>query len=326
MSERILVTGGAGYIGSQAVKTLGERGFSVLTYDDLSTGHREAVLHGELVAGDVGDRDLLAKTVRDFRPDAVMHFAASIQVGESVQRPLKYYRNNTANTLGLLEVLLEEGVRLFVFSSSAAVYGIPERIPVSESAPLAPINPYGSSKMMIELMLRDLGYSAGDFRSVSLRYFNVAGADPGGKIGQRYREATHLITRALKCAAGELERLEIFGTDYDTPDGTCIRDYIHVADLIDAHVRALEYLADGGKSDVFNLGYGHGYSVYEVVDAVRRVTGRDFPIVETGRREGDPPALVADSEKAKSGLSWKPQYDDLEFIIRTAWSWENRSR
>jgi len=320
---RIMVTGGAGYIGSHVVKLLGENGHEILVYDNLSTGHREAVLCGELVVGDLADRRLLEDTVREFAPEAVMHFAAFIQVGESVNEPVKYYRNNTCNTLNLLDVMVLHGVGMFIFSSTAAVYGIPERIPVDESAPLNPINPYGQSKVFVEKVLRDLSAAEG-LKYVSLRYFNVAGADPGGRIGQKYGEATHLITRALKTAKGELPRLQIYGTDYGTPDGTCIRDYIHVVDLADAHILALEFLSAAGESEVFNLGYGHGYSVREVVETARKVTGIDFPVEETGRREGDPPELVADSTRLKSRLNWEPRHDDLEFIIKTAWEWERR--
>jgi UDP-glucose 4-epimerase len=322
MSRRILVTGGAGYIGSHVVKVLGEEGYEVLTYDNLSTGNSWAVLHGDLVVADLSDRESLTRVLQEFRPDAVMHFAASVVVPESVREPLKYYRNNTVNTLSLCEALHGEGVGRLIFSSTAAVYGIPETIPVREDAPMIPINPYGSSKMMTEHILRDLDFASADFRYVSLRYFNVAGADGGGGIGQAYKEATHIITRALKAALGEFEKLQIFGTDYPTPDGTCIRDYIHVDDLAKAHILALRYLLDGGGSDVMNCGYGHGYSVRDVVDMAKKVTGVDFRVEETGRREGDPPALVADSSKIKAVLRWKPDYDDLEYIIKTAWEWE----
>jgi len=322
--SRILVSGGAGYIGSHVVKALGEAGYEVLTYDNLSTGHRRAVLHGELVVGDLANRDLLRQTVADFAPDAVMHFAASIEVGESVHRPLKYYRNNTVNALNLLEVLQELGVGRFIFSSTAAVYGEPEVIPVREDAPLLPINPYGASKMMSERLLADLALADPRFRYVALRYFNVAGADSLVRIGQDYRNPTHLITRALKTAKGEFDKLQVFGTDYPTPDGTCIRDYIHVDDLAAAHIVALRHLLDGGDSDVFNCGYGHGYSVHEVIAVARRVTGVDFRVEETSRREGDPPALVADSGRIRRSLGWQPAYDNLEYIIRTAWEWEKR--
>ena len=322
MSVRVLVTGGAGYIGSHVVKLLGERGYEVITYDNLSTGHEWAVLYGRLVVGDLADRDKLRKVFEEFRPEAVMHFAAHIVVPESVREPLKYYRNNVANTINLLEIMEEFGVNKFIFSSSAAVYGIPEEIPVSEGAPLKPINPYGETKATVERILKDLSSSGSGFRYVSLRYFNVAGADPEGRIGFAYPNPTHLIIRAVKAAKGDFKRLEIYGTDYPTPDGTCIRDYIHVTDLAEAHILALELLLNGGQSEVFNCGYGHGYSVREVIDAVKSVTGRDFPVVDAPRREGDPPILVADSCRIKEKLGWEPKYDDLEFIIRTAWEWE----
>ncbi|RKX63401.1 MAG: UDP-glucose 4-epimerase GalE [Thermodesulfobacteriota bacterium] len=321
---KILVTGGAGYIGSHVVKLLGENGYEVLTYDNLSTGHKWAVLYGDLIKADLADKETLRKVFKEFKPDAVMHFAASIVVPESVKNPLKYYRNNVVNTINLLEAMEEFGVKNFIFSSSAAVYGIPEKIPISENAPLNPINPYGETKATVERILRDLANSRDNFRYVSLRYFNVAGADPEGKIGFAYPEATHLIIRALKVAKGEIEKLEIYGTDYPTPDGTCIRDYIHVMDIAEAHLIALEYLLDGGESDVFNCGYGHGFSVKEVVETVKKVTGRKFKVIEAERRPGDPPFLVADNSKIKEKLQWKPKYDDLEFIIKTAWDWENK--
>lgn len=319
---KILVIGGAGYIGSHVVKALGERGHEVLTYDNLSTGNRWAVLYGEIVAADLLDTDKLKNVLMDFKPDAVMHFAASIIVSESVQDPLKYYRNNTANTLNLLECLHGCGIKTMIFSSTAAVYGIPENVSVSEKTLMKPINPYGTSKMMTELILNDLAFADKDFKYVSLRYFNAAGADKNGKIGQAYKESTHLITRALKTAKGEFPKLEIYGTDYPTPDGTCIRDYIHVDDLANAHLLALEYLKEGKDSAVFNCGYGHGYSVKEVVDTVKRVTGKDFSIENACRREGDPPALIADNSYIKEKLNWKPCHDDLEYIVQTAWQWE----
>ncbi len=320
--RRVLVTGGAGYIGSHTVKLLGERGYELLTYDNLSTGNEWAVLYGRLVKGDLADRELLRRVFKEFRPQAVIHFAAYIVVPESVREPLKYYRNNVANTLNLLEVMEEYGVDRLVFSSSAAVYGIPEEIPVGEDAPLRPINPYGETKATVERILRDLSGSGKAFRYVSLRYFNVAGADPEGKIGFAYPNPTHLIIRAVKTAAGEYEKLYVYGDDYPTPDGTCIRDYIHVTDLAQAHLLALEYLFEGGESTVLNCGYGRGYSVLEVVDTVKRVTGVDFKVEITGRREGDPPVLVARAQKIKRLLGWSPKYDDLEFIVKTAWDWE----
>ncbi len=320
---KILVTGGAGYIGSHVVKELGKRNYELLIYDNLSTGHEWAVLYGSLAKGDLSDSNFLKKVIKEFKPEAIMHFAASIQVEKSVKEPLKYYRNNTANTLNLLEALIENNVRKFIFSSTAAVYGIPERIPVNENAPLNPINPYGSSKMFTELILKDLAFST-DFNYVSLRYFNVAGADPEGKIGQAYQEPTHLITRALKTAKGEFDKLLIFGADYQTPDGTCIRDYIHVDDLSEAHVLVLEYLLSGEKSRIFNCGYGHGYSVKEVIHTVKKITGIDFKTEEVGRRAGDPPILIADSQRLKTELKWKPHYADLEYIVKTAWDWEKK--
>jgi len=320
---KILVTGGAGYIGSHVVKMLGEKGHDITVYDNLSTGHDWALLYGKLIRGDLADRGLLEKTVKELGPDAVIHFAASIQVEESVRKPLLYYRNNVANTLNLLESVADSGVKHFIYSSTAAVYGIPEKIPVDEGAPLKPINPYGASKVMIERVLEDVAHTA-DFTYVALRYFNVAGADPGGRIGQAYKEATHLITRALKTAKGESEKLLIYGTDYPTPDGTCIRDYIHVEDLAEAHLRALDYLRDEGRSDRMNCGYGHGFSVREVVDTAKKVTGVDFRVEETGRRAGDPPALIADSRLLRDRTGWQPRYDDLTFIIGTAWEWELR--
>jgi UDP-glucose 4-epimerase len=320
---KVLVTGGAGYIGSHVVRALGQRGDEIVVYDNLSTGHKWAVLYGRLVEGDLSDKSLLDQIIKEFRPDAVMHFAAFIQVEESVREPVRYFRNNTANTLNLLEVMKENSIRNFIFSSTAAVYGIPEKIPINEDAPLNPVNPYGASKAAVEWMLNDLSH-ASDFGYISLRYFNVAGADPGGRIGQAYKEVTHLITRSLKTAMGVFEKLQIFGTDYPTPDGTCIRDYIHVDDLAMAHLLTLDYLLDKGKSRVFNCGYGYGHSVKEVVEAVRKVTRIDFRTEEVARRPGDPPLLVADSSRLKKELNWRPVHADLEYIIKTAWEWEKK--
>ncbi len=322
--SRVFVTGGAGYIGSHVVLALGEAGHEVLTYDNLSTGHREAVLHGELVIGDLADREHLRRTVREFRPDAVLHFAASIEVAESVAKPLKYYRNNTANALNLLETVREAGIGKYIFSSTAAVYGTPASLPVMEQAPQQPINPYGTSKMISERFLADLAVAEGSFRYVALRYFNVAGADPDIRLGQDYANPTHLITRALKTALGIYPQLQVFGTDYPTPDGTCIRDYIHVADLARAHLDALGFLNGGGASRIYNCGYGHGFSVREVIEAARRVTGIDFRVEDAPRRQGDPAELVAGSGLIRSELGWQPRHDDLEFILRTAWEWEKK--
>ncbi len=318
---KILVTGGAGYIGSHVVNALGERGHDIIVYDNLSTGHEWAVLCGKLEIGDIEDSSRLNAVMNAFRPDAVMHFAALIQVEESVREPLKYYRNNVANTLNLLDAMDRNGIRSFIYSSSAAVYGIPDKLLVDESVPLHPINPYGASKAMVETVLGDMPQT-GDFRFIALRYFNVAGADPKNRIGQAYLDATHLITRALKTAQGEFAKLFIFGTDYPTPDGTCIRDYIHVVDLANAHLLALDYLMETRRSDIVNCGYGRGFSVREVVAAAKKVTGINFPVEEAPRRAGDPPQLVADSTKLRSITGWQPCHDDLEFIIRTAWNWE----
>jgi len=323
---KVLVTGGAGYIGSHVVKALGERGHHVAVYDNLASGNRWAVLGGDLVVADLADAEALRRVLESFRPDAVMHFAAFIIVHESVSDPLKYYRNNTANTINLLSEMRRAGVNMFVFSSTAAVYGIAEKVPIGEDAPLRPINPYGTSKMVTELVLRDMSLAHPEFRYCSLRYFNVAGADKDLRIGQAYKESTHLITRALKAAKGEFEKLDIFGTDYPTPDGTCIRDYIHVDDLALAHIDALDYLAKGGRSEAMNCGYGHGYSVREVVEAAKKVTGIDFRAETAPRREGDPPVLLADNRKLKRLLGWTPLYDDLEYIIRTAWLWESEKK
>ena len=320
---KILVTGGAGYIGSHVVRTLGEAGHELVVYDNLSTGHEWAILSGRLVHGDLADKHFITETLKTFRPEAVMHFAASIQVEESVREPLAYYRNNVINTLNLLEAMRETGVRRFIYSSTAAVYGIPAKIPVDERAPSRRSIPTAPRRVMVETVLADLS-AATDFRYSALRYFNVAGADPEGRIGQAYQEATHLITRALKTAKGEYPKLSVYGTDYPTPDGTCIRDYIHVDDLAVAHLLALDRLVETGTTTIMNCGYGHGYSVREVVATARKVTGIDFPVEETGRRAGDPPALVADSSLLRRLTGWQPRHDDLEFIIRTAWDWERK--
>jgi UDP-glucose 4-epimerase len=322
---KILITGGAGYIGSHVVASLGEQGHEILIYDNLSGGCREALLFGKLVVGDLSDKDLIQRTIIAFKPDAVMHFAAFIEVKESVQEPLKYYGNNTRNTLNLLDVMTKAGIRNFIFSSTAAVYGIPDQVPIFETAPLLPINPYGRSKHFIELALRDLS-AAKDFRFVSFRYFNAAGADPLARIGERHNPETHLIPLILKTASGGRESINIFGTDYDTADRTCVRDYIHVMDLVDAHNLGLKYLMDGGSSDVFNCGYGHGYSVREVINVSRTITGKDIRVVESPRRAGDPPSLVAECSKIKKRLNWKPRYDDLNAIVKSAWEWEKKKK
>ena len=322
---KVLITGGAGYIGSHVVKALGEKGYDLLIVDNLSNGHREAVLYGKLAIGDIGNKEFLQKVVSEFAPDVVMHFSAFIEVGISVKEPLSFYKNNVIGTLNLLEVLIENKIDKFIFSSTAAVYGIPEKIPIPEEHRINPINPYGKTKAVIEKALEDFS-KAYNFNYVSLRYFNASGSDPSGKIGESHNPETHLIPLVLQTAKGEREAIRIYGTDYPTKDGTCIRDYIHVNDLADAHILAMEYLIEGGKSDVFNCGYGYGYSVREVIETAKKITGKNFKVIEHKRREGDPPILVADSKKLKEKLNWKPKFDDLETIIKTAWNWELNRR
>ena len=319
----ILVTGGAGYIGSHVVLQLAESGERVAVLDDLSTGFREAVIGANLIVGNVGDRPLVSKLLRDYEVETVMHFAARTIVPESVADPLRYYDNNTCATRNLLECCKDAGVQHIVFSSTAAVYGIPADGKANESTQTVPINPYGSSKLMSEWMLRDLA-AAGGPRYVALRYFNVAGCDPKGRIGQSTKNATLLVKVACEAALLKRPRLAIFGTDYDTPDGTSVRDYIHVDDLARAHLDALRYLRDGGASTTLNCGYGHGYSVREVLEAVGRAHGAPVPFVEEPRRAGDPPSLVAVSDKIRQILDWRPQHDDLDFIAQTALAWERR--
>lgn len=321
--KNILVTGGAGYIGSHIVRELEESGFRAIAYDNLSAGHEWAVLPGRLVVGNIQDTGRL-RAVFDYNSiDAVMHMAAHIVVPESLEKPLQYYSNNVLGTLTLLNIMKEFGVNKFIFSSTAAVYGMPEVIPIAEDLSLRPINPYGQSKAMAEQILRDI-CRAEDFRYVTLRYFNAAGADPLTRIGEGKENATHLITQCLRTAAGTKPALKVYGTDYPTFDGTCIRDYIHVNDLSSAHTEALKYLLNGGASDTFNCGYNQGYSVREVIHAVKQVTGADFPVQYVNRRPGDPPILIADSTKIKKKLGWAPQFNDLHTIIKTAWDWEQK--
>jgi UDP-glucose 4-epimerase len=317
----VLVTGGAGYIGSHVANLLTAAARKVVTYDNLSTGHAWAALDSDLVIGDLGDRERLAALFAERRFSAVLHFAAHIWVGESVREPARYYRNNLASALNLFELAAAAGVGHVVFSSTAAVYGEPAVELIDESTPLAPISPYGASKMMAERMLADIAAAVGQ-RYAILRYFNVAGADPRGKIGEATPDNHHLIKVACETALGLRPAVRINGTDYPTPDGTCVRDYIHVDDLARAHLDALRHLEDGGSSIVLNCGYGHGLSVREVIDMVRRVSGVDFRVEEGPRRAGDPPVLVASNARIREVLGWEPRHDDLEFIVRTAWNWE----
>jgi UDP-glucose 4-epimerase len=320
----ILVTGGAGYIGSHMVHELTDAGESVVVLDNLSTGFRFLIpATVPFVTGSTGDRELVAKVIESYHVSAIVHFAASIVVPDSVRDPLGYYRNNTLNTCLLLDAAVAAGVRQFIFSSTAAVYGNPEHVPVRENAPTNSISPYGTSKLMSEIMLHDTA-RAHDLRFVVLRYFNVAGADPKGRTGQATPAATHLIKVACETALGRRPQLSVFGTDYPTPDGTCVRDYIHVSDLVRAHSAALVYLRSGGNSMTFNCGYGRGASVFDVIEAVRRVCGHDFPVEVAGRRAGDPAALVADVQRIRETLEWRPQFDDLDTIVGHAFAWERR--
>jgi UDP-glucose 4-epimerase len=320
---KILITGGAGYIGSHVVKALGALGHSLVIYDNLSTGHREAVTYGDLVVGNLEEREKVDALFAAQRFDAVLHFAGSIVVPESVSNPLKYYQNNTVNSHFLLSLCEKHKVHKFIFSSTAAVYGMTADGVCREDSELAPINPYGQSKLMTEHMLRDLSH-ASPFRYVALRYFNVSGADPEGRIGQSFPEATHLIKVACETACGKRPSIKVFGTDYPTLDGTCVRDYIHVTDLADAHVKALEYLDRGGKSEVLNCGYGHGFSVRDVLGRVKDITGVPIVVIDSPRRPGDPASITARADRIQSVIGWKPKYDDLNVIIRSAYEWEKK--
>lgn len=325
MSQTILVTGGAGYIGSHTVLALQQAGLNVIVLDNLVYGHRELVeaLKVELVVGDIGDRTLLDQLFADRQIDAVMHFSAYAYVGESVNDPAKYYRNNVTATLTLLEAMVAANIKKFIFSSTCATYGIPKSVPIPEEHPQSPINPYGATKLMVERMLADFDV-AYSLKSVCFRYFNAAGADPEGRLGEDHNPETHLIPLVLMAALGKRDTISIFGTDYPTPDGTCVRDYIHVTDLANAHVLGLQYLLNGGDSNVFNLGNGNGFSVKEVIEAAKQVTGREIKVVECDRRPGDPPALVGSSDKAKQLLGWQSQYADLQKILTHAWNWHQK--
>jgi UDP-glucose 4-epimerase len=320
----ILVTGGAGYIGSHMVHELVDAGEPVVVLDNLSTGFRFLIPNSvTFIAGSTGDRTLVSEIVAQQGITAIIHFAASVVVPESIADPLAYYNNNTTNTCALLDVAMKAGIRQFIFSSTAAVYGMTGNEPVREDAPTVPISPYGTSKLMSEIMLHDADKAHG-LRFVVLRYFNVAGADPKLRAGQANLAATHLIKVACETAIGKRPKMEIFGTDYPTPDGTCIRDYIHVSDLVQAHFAALTYLRGGGASATFNCGYGHGASVLEVIDAVRRASGRDFPVTVSGRRPGDPPALVANVDRIRAALPWRPRFQNLGTIVAHALAWEKQ--
>jgi UDP-glucose 4-epimerase len=325
MTEIILVTGGAGYIGAHAAKQLSARGYHPLVLDNLSHGHRQFARWGDFVEGDLGDTELLRALFKNSNVAAVMHFAGFAYVGESVEDPARYYRNNVANTLNLLEAMHEARVGNIIFSSTCATYGVPVRVPIREDHPQRPINPYGRGKLMVETMLSDFCRAYG-MRYVALRYFNAAGADPECDIGEWHDPETHLIPLALEAAATGKVALRILGTDYETPDGTCIRDYIHVNDLAAAHVLALEYLQANGESTALNLGNGRGFSVREVVAAVERVAGKEVPVEKAPRREGDPPILLGSSESARHILGWQPRHTSIEEIISTAWKWHARLR
>ena len=317
----ILVVGGAGYIGSHMVKQLTNAGHDVVTLDNLSCGYRDAVKYGEFVEGDLGDPSVLDYVFSNYDIDAVMHFAAFIEVAESVRDPAKYYRNNVINTTVLLNAMIQHDIEHFLFSSTAAIFGEPEYTPIDETHSKKPINPYGRSKLMVEQILQDYENAYG-LKSTCLRYFNAAGADPDGELGERHQPETHLIPLILQAASGRRPTIRVFGNDYPTEDGTCIRDYIHIVDLCTAHALALDYMLKTGSSARYNLGNGRGFSVQQVIDAVRRITGKDINVTQDARRPGDPAVLVADSSLAQQQLGWQPEYNSLESIISTAWHWE----
>lgn len=318
----ILVAGGAGYIGSHVCKMLAAKGYEVVVLDNLSHGYKDFVKWGEFVPGDIGDTRQLDLLFEHYKIDAVMHFCAFIEVGESVAKPDTYYINNTANTINLINVMKKHDIKKFIFSSTAAVYGMPESIPIKEDDRKDPINPYGNTKYMVERILDDYD-KAFDFKSIRFRYFNASGADPDGEIGEAHIPESHLIPLILDAALGKRDNIKIFGTDYETKDGSCVRDYVHVNDLADAHIRGLEYLLKGGETDYFNLGSGSGFSVREMIEAVKKITGKSFTVIEDKRRPGDPAVLIAESSKAQQKLGWKLTYS-LEEIIKTAWEWHQK--
>ena len=318
--DTILIVGGAGYIGSHANKALYKKGYKTVVFDNLSRGHREFVKWGKFFKGDLADKKLLEACFKKYRIKAVMHFSAFAYVGESVEEPAKYYNNNVVNTLNLLEIMRKHNVKHFIFSSSAATYGEPVKIPITEKHSQNPINPYGRTKKIIEDILNDYSNAYG-LKYIALRFFNAAGADFDAEIGELHSPETHLIPCILDAAIGKRKNIKVFGTDYKTSDGSSVRDYIHVSDLADAHIRALEYLFKGGKSDCFNLGNDKGFSVKEVIETARKITGKKIRIIETERRAGDPAVLIASSAKAKKVLGWKPEFNKMEAIIETAWNW-----
>ncbi len=320
---KILLVGGAGYIGSHMLKMLLGAGHQVVTFDNLSSGHRDAVLGGEFVQGDLADTVALAQVFTQHQPEAVMHFASYIQVGESVKRPDIYYQNNVTNTLNLLNTMLKHEVKKFIFSSTASIFGEPKAVPIDELHTKQPANPYGKSKWMIEQVLADYDVAFG-LKSICLRYFNAAGADPDGQLGERHDPETHLIPLLLQVASGRKPAINVFGKDYDTEDGTCVRDYIHVVDLCKAHLLALHYLEQHQQSNQFNLGNGKGFSVQEVINTVQRVTGRLIHVIDSPRRSGDPTRLIADATRAQRELAWQPSLSDLETIVQHAWNWEKK--
>lgn len=320
---KILVVGGAGFIGSHMVKMLLDSKYSVTTFDNLSSGHKDAVIGGDFIEGDLANTEELKKVFEGNDFDCVMHFASYIEVGESIRNPKKYYKNNVTNTLNLLNQVVESNIKYFIFSSSAAVYGIPNAVPINEEHIKNPINPYGNSKLIIENVLADFNTAYG-LTFICLRYFNAAGCDPDGLLGERHDPETHLIPLVLQAASGRRKSIQVFGSDYDTKDGTCVRDYIHVCDLCNAHVKSMQYLMNGGKSQSINLGNGSGFSVKEIIETVKKITNKKFEVTYKGRRSGDPSTLVADSTKARELLNWEPAFSSLEEIISNAWNFEKK--